>query len=121
MQAAEQRRAAGDAVAGGGERRRDSPVSSYSGSGAWFDARKASMGSARVGEATGGGGNGGDAAERTDDAAARLGTPATAPRRRGARGCHQAARKACSPPCASLGELLDDEAAPAAETESGGG
>jgi hypothetical protein len=38
-------------------------------------------------------------------------TPATAPRRWGARGRHQAARKACSPPCASLGELLDDEAA----------
>jgi hypothetical protein len=38
-------------------------------------------------------------------------TPATAPTRRGARGRHQAARKACSPPCASLGELLDDEAA----------
>jgi hypothetical protein len=38
-------------------------------------------------------------------------TPATAPRRRGARGRHQAARKACSPPCTSLGELLDDEAA----------
>jgi hypothetical protein len=38
-------------------------------------------------------------------------TPSMAPRRRGARGRHQAARKACSPPCASLSELLDDEAA----------
>jgi hypothetical protein len=69
MRAAEQRRAAGDAVAAGGERRRDLPTSSYSGSGARFDARKASTGSARVGEATGGGGNGGDAAERTDSMA----------------------------------------------------
>jgi hypothetical protein len=77
VRAAEQRRAAGDAVDGGGERRRDSPASSYSGSGARFDARKASIGSARVGEATGGGGNGGDATERTDGATARLGTPAS--------------------------------------------
>jgi hypothetical protein len=67
---AAQRRASAD----GGERRQGSPVSSISGSGARFKARRTPACSAQSGEATTRGGeSGGDATERPDDAAARLG------------------------------------------------
>jgi hypothetical protein len=69
------------ALSGGGRRKTAvaddvrwwrSPASSISGSGTRFDAREASTWSARIGEANRGGVSGGDTAERTDGAAARL-------------------------------------------------
>jgi hypothetical protein len=60
-------------AAAGGERRRDSPANSNSGSGARFEARLAPTRSSRNGEAGRDGESGGDAAERPDDAAARHG------------------------------------------------
>jgi hypothetical protein len=50
-----------------------------------------------------------------------LQTPAMSPSCYGARRRRHVTPAGSSPPCTSLGELLDDEAAPAAETESGGG
>jgi hypothetical protein len=49
------------------------------------------------------------------------GTPATAPRQRGARGRRRATRVHSSPPGVALGQLHDSDAAATAEIDGGGG
>jgi hypothetical protein len=79
------------------------------------------MCSARDGVATRGGGSGGDAAERADDAAARLGNSGEGFRVLGCVGTATSDASGSSPPGADLGRLHDDETAMTAREHSGGG
>jgi hypothetical protein len=97
------------AVAGGGARRRD-PILGFR---PQFGAQIASTRSARAGEASGGGGCGGDAAKRPVDATVRVAVSGEGLERfagrRGARVRQQATQGRSLPPCAAPGQLHDDE------------